>query len=120
MLAIFERLTHLLFAPDEVILQRKTLMIIANHGYIGCRGHLHMRGGAVFLDFLTADEDPPPRALSLKFTEVIALTRDRLDEACAENPNDTRGRRVAPRPPPPKKPRTAGTTSPRRASTTGF
>lgn len=88
-LGIFERLTHLLFAPDEVILRRKTLMIIENHGYIGCRGRLYMKGQAVFLDFLTADEDPPPRALSLKFTEVSALTRSALNAACADNPNDT-------------------------------
>ena len=88
-LGIFERLTHLLFAPDEVILRRKTLMIIENHGYIGCQGRLYMRGQPVFLDFLTADEDPPPRALALKFTEVSALTRSALDAACADNPNDT-------------------------------
>ena len=88
-LGIFEKLTHLLFAPDEVIMQRKTLMIIANHGYIGCKGHLHMRGQALFLDFLTADEDAPPKAISLKFTEVYALTRDALNEICEENPNDT-------------------------------
>ena len=64
-------------------------MIIENHGYIGCQGRLYMRGQPVFLDFLTADEDPPPRALALKFTEVSALTRSALDAACADNPNDT-------------------------------